>query len=841
MPYRTHNKTKHEGNRRCREFLFLRRIATALLPLLLFSCAAQQLHEEGMDLVDQGHVEEGLAKLKAAIKSDPGNFSYRIDLIHTREQIIRRLLLRADSERAAGKPDAAASYYHAVLQIDNKNNRAITGLTNLEMDKRHAAAIIRATRLYQENDLQEAENIAKSILLEDPAYKAAKDLERKIDKQRAKDAFNEPSLKPEFKKPVTLEFRDANLKMVVEALSRTSGLNILLDKDVRNNLKTTIFVNHASVEDTIDLIALQDALHKKILSDNTILLYPNTPAKVKEYQDLMIRSFQLTNADAKDMQKMLKSLLKTRDMYVDEKTNSLVIRDTPDAIRLADKLITAHDQAQPEVMLEVEVLEVTRSKLTELGVKLPEQIALSASGTPETTTVNNLPGGGVVTTTTPSQPLTLHNVKHLTDHAFTVSPINGSIDLKDEAGDANILASPRIRVRNREKAKILIGDRVPVITNAVTPVSSGTPVVTGNVQYLDVGLKLKVQPTIHRDDDVDIKVNLEVSSIVREISSGPTLAYQIGTRTADTVLRLKDGETAVLAGLISDEDRKAAQKFPGLGDLPIVGRLFSSHKNDAKKTEIVLSITPHLTRRNQQPDARDLEFWSGTEGTLRSRPITLEPAHVGQQGKGHAKLNQGKAAMTHAVVLKASSVSTPAAAPAPIQRTSGPLLLPDKPASTTAPPTTARQTSGTATPPATQSPLALSWQGPKQVKVGDKFQMVIQARSRQPVRSLSFTLGYDRKALKVTHIKEGNLFKMGRKKTIFTSKINPDTGTAFLYVSRLSPQGASGQGDVAVVSFVAQSAKSTTPIVIRDPHLIGGAGAKLPAPSTMPFNLSLLP
>jgi len=816
-----------DDNRRRREFRFTRQLAITLLPLLLFGCAAQQLHDQGMDLIDQGQVDQGLAKLEQASKTDPENFSYRLDLIRARDRIVKRLLTQADSQRASGNLDEAARLYQAVLQVDDKNTRAMTGLGNLTMDARHATAMTRAKDLFEKNELEEAQNIVKSILLEDPAYKDAKVMERKIDEQLAKDSFNGPSLKPEFRKPVTLEFRDANLKMVVEALSRTSGLNILLDKDVSNSLKTTIFVNHASVEDTIDLIALQDGLYKKILSDNTILLYPNTPAKVKEYQDLMIRSFQLTNADAKEMEKMLKSLLKTRDMYVDEKTNSLVIRDTPDAIRLADKLIAAHDLPQPEVMLEVEVLEVTRSKLTELGIKLPEQIALSASGTPEKTDVVYQPGGQTITTTTPSQPLTLHDVGHLTDRYFSVSPINASIDLRDETGDANILASPRIRVRNNEKAKILIGDRVPVITNAVTPVSSGTPVVTGNVQYLDVGLKLDVQPKIHLDDDVEIKVNLEVSSIVREISSGPTLAYQIGTRTANTVLRLKDGETQVLAGLISDEDRKAAQKFPGLGDLPIVGRLFSSHKNDAKKTEIVLSITPHLTRRSQRPDANTIEFWSGTDGTLRSKPITLEPSRVKHHSKAQYQLNSSS-------VSASPSVNMLTPAPAPHPTTPPAKSVKSTPAPVSAKPRAAVTGTGA------QQPFFLSWQGPHQVKVGDTFHLAIEAQANEPMRSLSFALGYDNKALEITHVDEGDMFKSDGKKTIFTSKVKPDMGTAFIYVSRISPQGASGHGKVAVVTFKVKSANASSPIVISDPNLMGGTGAKLPAPATSPFNVSLI-
>ncbi len=788
-----------------------RSVATLVLTtLLLFGCASNRLHDEGLTLIDQGEYDQGLAKLSEAIKEDPQNFALRSDLIHQREHIIQTELNDADKARAAGHYDDATDLYRKVLKLDPQNPRAAAGLANVEMDKRHADELLKAQALYDRHDYEEAQQIVRAVLLEDPMHRQARLLQRKIDDLVAKNTMTGPMLRPEFQKPVTLEFRDANLKMVIEALSRSSGLNILLDKDVKNDLKTTIFVKNASIDDTIDLIALQNELQKKILSDNTVLLYPNTPVKVKAYQDLIIRSFDLTNADAKEMQTMLKTLLKTNDSYVDEKTNSLVIRDTPDAVKLAGKLIQAHDMPEAEVMLEVEVLEVTRSRLTELGIKLPEQIAVSANGIPSQTTVDTLPGGGVVTTTTPAQPLTLHNLQHLSASDFTVSALNGSLDLRDESGDVNILASPRIRVRNREKAKILIGDRVPVITNAVTPVSTGTPVVTGNVQYLDVGLKLDVEPNVHRDDDVAIKVNLEVSSIVNQVVTGPTLAYQIGTRTADTILRLKDGETEVLAGLINDQDRTAAQKFPGLGDLPIIGRLFSSHKNDANKTEIVLSITPHIIRGIQRPDAQDVEFWSGTDDTLRSKPITLQRSTA-------------TVASNTVTMLPAPTVTD---VPAPAM-TKAPLPLP-----AVAPAPTAEPAGG---------PVVFSWDGPTQAKVGDEFQVTVDAAAGDPIGTLSFTVGYDPSALTVLKISEGNLLQQNGMKTIFTSKIDQATGHAFVYNTRTGPQGASGKDSVAVITFKATGAKSQVPLVISGSKTTASGGGSLPPAQSTPLIMSITP
>jgi general secretion pathway protein D len=207
-----------------------------------------------------------------------------------------------------------------------------------------------------------------------------------------------------------------------------------------------------------------------------------------------------------------------------------------------------------------------------------------------------------------------------------VSPLGFGLNLKLQDTDANILASPRIRARNKEKARILIGDRVPIITNSVTPTSTGTGVVTGSVQYQDVGLKLEFEPQVYNDHEVGIRIALEVSSIVKEIA-GPSgsLAYQIGTRNANTAVRLLDGETQILGGLISSGDRNTASKLPGLGQLPVLGKLFSNTGGTDNKTEIILSITPHILRAPAVLDASISNVFSGTEGNLRERAMQLDP------------------------------------------------------------------------------------------------------------------------------------------------------------------------------------------------------------------------
>jgi general secretion pathway protein D len=372
-------------------------------------------------------------------------------------------------------------------------------------------------------------------------------------------------------------------------------------------------------------VLLTSSLEQKVLNDNTVFIFPNTPQKLREYQELVVKGFYLANADVKQTANMIRTLVKTRDIFIDEKINLLVIKDTPAAIRLAERLIAAQDLAEPEVMLEVEVIEVATNWLQQLGLRFPDTVAWSLVG------AAGVPGQVTL-------PEWLNRDANLVRLTFT-DPLF-ILSLKQNDGSANVLANPRIRVKNKEKARVHIGDRVPVIT---TTAAATGGFVSESVSYLDIGLKLEVEPLIFLEDEVGIKVGLEVSNIVKEIRSvgSNSLNYQIGTRNAATNLRLKDGETQVLAGLISREDRKSADRVPGLGELPIVGRLFSSTNDTRNRTEIMLLITPHLARALTRPEAATVEFAAGTEAStgvprLGGAPLAPIPAEPQPQPQGQA-------------------------------------------------------------------------------------------------------------------------------------------------------------------------------------------------------------
>jgi general secretion pathway protein D len=265
-------------------------------------------------------------------------------------------------------------------------------------------------------------------------------------------------------------------------------------------------------------------------------------------------------------------------------------------------------------MLEIEVLEVSRSRLQELGITYPNQIAINnlTNIATSTTTAVATTATSVLTT----QPLTIQSLRNLTAGSLGVSP-NPALNFRKTTGDVNLISNPRIRVRNNEKAKVLVGDKVPIITTT----STANVGISENVSYVDVGLKLDVEPRITLDDFVNIKIELEVSSLgEKTVTRNGAAVYTIGTRNASTQLRLKDGETQVLAGLILDNERKNANKLPALGDIPLLGRLFSNQEDSKSKTEIILAITPRILSNISRPDAEVSEYWSGTETVITDKP-----------------------------------------------------------------------------------------------------------------------------------------------------------------------------------------------------------------------------
>jgi general secretion pathway protein D len=808
----------------------LERRLCALLLSALTGCATDRLHREGVRAFERGAYEEAIAALERAAAQDPSNLELRLDLRVRREAAVLRLLAAADGARAGGDGDGAAAGYRRVLALEATNDRALRGLEGVQADRRHAERTARAAQLLAARKPDAAELEVQAVLAEDPGFAAARALLAKLDQARGPTP-PVPRLRTRDDRLVSLQFRDAPTKMVFEVLARQTGLNFVFDKEVKSEGKTTIFVNQVPVEQVIDLILAQNQLGRQVLSDNVVLIYPNTPAKQKDYRDEIVHTFYLANAAPKDAETMLKTVLGTRTLFVDERSSTLMMRDTPEHVRMAENLVASLDVPEPEVIMDVEVLELTRGFAEQLGLTYPGSVSLS------TTKPSNSTGAA-----TPG--LVLSDLAKQSSNTLAVSSLGVSVDLSKTVGVTNVLSNPRIRARNREKAKFLVGDRVPVVTSG-TSATVGGSFSTSNVQYIEVGLTLEVQPTIHTDGNVAIKVALEVSSILKQISvpignGGSTLAYEIGTRNASTLLELKDGETQVLAGLIQDSDKRSSTRVPGLGDLPILGRLFRSDGTTRDKNEIVLSITPRIVRAQPRPSSETTEFWYGSESQTRSAPFTGGAA-AGPAGEGGVSFGAGGAPESSP---QAPPSSGPRALPTRIGAAAGPppapAPAPEAAAAKAAPPGQGGAVAAAEAPAAAPAAAAdaqprVTIEGPDTAKVGDEISVSVRLASTAALGRVRTQVGFDAGALQLVSAEPGDLAPPGE-----LPKVDVRPGGVQLELAGGEGAPVSGGGSLLELRFRVVAARPglaiTTQVV-----LVGEDGVAVAATQATPLKITVAP
>ena len=588
--------------------------------LVLTGCANPALRQAD-ELSRANQLPQAYQVLDSALQLSPADPALRSAQLRTRELLTSRLVLQIEGLRSVSRWDEARVAVQRLREVDAKHPRLAWFDAEIERGQRQESKLLSARALLREGKLDRADALAREIVAESPQQPAARLLISQIAQARPLETTVGTGVEmgPAFQKPVTLEFREAPLRQVFEALSRSSNINFVFDKDVRSDIKVTVFLRNVSLDEALRVILSTQALDRKLLNESSVLIFPNTTAKQREHQELITRTLYLANADVKQVQAMVRTIAKVRDIHIDERLNLMIIRDTPEVMKLVEKLIASIDLPDPEVMLEVEVLELATDRVDALGLQWPDQIQY---GLPD---LNNLMGGRL-------------QLSQRDQFRGTIANPALVATLRGTSGNANLLANPKIRVRNRDKAKVQIGQKLPVFTTTSNLGVGQGAAVAASVSYLDVGLKLEVEPTVQLDNDVIIKLSLEVSNLLRQVSGpGGSTAYEIGTRQASTSLRLNDGETQILAGLISDEDRRSAAGVPGLSGLPILGRLFGVQTDTRNKTEVVLLITPRIVRNLALPDAALTRLASGTDaspGAFSSLLKASGAAGVGLSGAG---------------------------------------------------------------------------------------------------------------------------------------------------------------------------------------------------------------
>jgi len=559
-------------------------------PLLLASCSnllpAQQngdaTLEQARVYAARGQDEEAIQLLQPLVDAHPRQPQYKNWLTLLQEKKLQKQLQQADSLLLTQQYDAAIEGYQQVLQLAPNNRAASDGMQKVQLARQHSIQLEQVKVAIAAEDLAGAEFGLRSILAEQPAHAGARQLFEHLEQKKNERTSVVRPLQSSLRKKVTLELKNAPIKNAFEYLGKAGDLNFSFDQELNEGIRVNVLLRDTPIEQALDVILTSHQLGKKVLNSNTLLIYPQ--ARAAQYEELFVRSFYLTHMDAKRALNMMKTVLRASDVYIDEKLNTLVMRDTMDRIKVAEKLIASQDLNEPEVMLEVEVMEINRRNLENLGIQYPTQIGVGVQGNAAGSSSGTQPQAGK---------LTLTELRNFNGNlgVFSINDPAIVLNLLHQDTDTNLLASPKIRVKNRDRAKIHVGDKIPVLTS----VASAQGFVSQNVNYIEVGIKLDVEPVIQMQDQVSIKVGMEVSNITDQVTtSSGVLAYTIGSRNANTTLQLRNNETQILAGLFRDDEQKTRRKVPGLGNLPLIGKFFSSNNEDKRKNEIVLLITPRI-------------------------------------------------------------------------------------------------------------------------------------------------------------------------------------------------------------------------------------------------------
>lgn len=738
------------------------------------SCAGSQAFQRGERYAQLGEWDLAVKEYREANKKDPRDIEYRSALLRAEETAANQHYKKALSFLKERKLDQAITELQQALFL-NPSNAAIQSALKSVLDMKEAEDHYRASLTFMElGRLGEAIGELNQAVELDPENKKYHDSLAKLQKERAEVEPDE-ALTLASDKPITLNFRNTNIKDVFEVLSKLSGINIMFDDEVKSQ-PVTLFFKDVSFQFALNLLLSTNKLFMKKVSDDTIIIIPKSKAKTNQYQDLMVKTFYLNIAKAKDIVKLLRSMLDIKKIYVNDTLNSVTIRDTPEKMRLVGKVIAANDLKEAEVILDVEILEISRSNSLKYGWNFTP--GLTTTGTVQTLNELGEPE------TTPAAGIALSEISNLSRKNMFLTLPSLVVNLIKQDSDAQTLANPRVRVLNNNKAQFHIGDTIPFQTSTVQ--STTVSYATSNFEYKDVGIKLTIEPLIHLNSTVTLKLALEISNLGDAIEFGNgQKQYKVGKRRTETTINLRDGETVIIGGLIKDEERKSRVKIPLLGDIPFLGKLFSSSDDGTIKTDILMSITPNIVRALELPDKDSQTFWSGTEDEYSVKPLFVTAS-------GKSSKPEGKPLDKTAVLESLAKVDAVVAPPEPEPKVVAPAVKP-----------------GQASPVPTITVLEIS---PPVVSlvVGQEARFELMAGAAKDLFGGIVTISYDPKVVEFKTASEGAFLKKDKQQTSFLFSNNMKAGTVDLYMTRIGDVGGvDGSGSFCTLVFQAKSGGSS--------------------------------
>ena len=730
---------------------------------------AKTLYEKGQDAEARQNYEAAYDFFKQAYDLKPKDLRYRSSFERLRFKAAATITHHGDQLLDEGKLQEALAEFQKAMQID-------PSLFIAQQELKKTLELINNATNPQPRSAGPPNALEKEI----------------------KEAGGPVELAPISNVPITVKLTEDS-KVIYQTIGQLAGVNVLFDPDYTSR-RIKVELNGVTLEDALEITALESKTFWRPVTSNTIFVAQDNPAKRKELEQSVLKTFYLQNlsqpTELQDVVNAIRAVLDVQRVQQLLSQNALVVRGTPAQIALAQNLVDDLDKARPEVVVDIAVLQISKDKSRTLGLSPPTSATVTLQSNINTTSTTTTSTTGTTTPSTSGTGLELNTLGNLNATDFQVSIGSANLSAVMSDSDTKMLQNPQVRALDNQKATLKIGERVPVATGSFQPGIGGVginPLVNTQFQYLDVGVNIDVTPHVHADHEVTLKITMEISSVVGQSSIGGISQPIIGQKKIEHEIRLKDGESSLIGGIFDDSQTKALSGIPGLAQLPIIKYLFGQTTQDHSSDETVFAITPHVIRGTSLSELNQRAIDIGTANSIELRRIS-HPAST-----------------------------TPVVAPA------------GQPAGQTP-----------ATPPAQSAPNAAPGQqgsanflfDPGQItaKKGDTFVVNLLISGAQNVYSVPVQMNYDPAKLQLVNVSNGGFLSQDGQAVALVHREDDTTGT--LQITATRPPGAggvSGQGAVVTLTFQAK-ATGQTPLTItrggaRDPNLqaitVNGAQASI--------------
>ncbi|MCU1383411.1 MAG: gspD [Acidobacteria bacterium] len=844
---------------------FRLQIGVLVLALLAGGCAAGKAFRQGEASMRAGNLDEAVAAYRKAVQAAPDNATYKIGLSRAMQTASRAHVDKARTFEKEDQLEAALGEYKQASEYDPSNRIASAKIVELDRTIRDR---IEASR-------------------PKPAIQAMR--------ERARAASAEPILNPASREPLNFHFNNVSLRDILNAIGAAHGISVSFDREFADRA-ATVNIEGVTLEQGLNQMMTMNQLSYKVLGDKSIFVFQDTPPKHAQYDDQVIRTFYLSHADSTEVQQILSTIIRLPGIAVqpaiagNKTANTITVRGTTSVVAILEKIIEQNDKPRAEVVIDVEILEVDRSRSKTYGLNLSEY-ALGAVFSPETspsgsTTASTGTTGSTGTTSTSTgtstgpgavrspAPFNLNTISRgVTTADFYLAVPTAIVRFLESDTNTKVIAKPQLRGAEGTKLTLNLGQSIPVISTSYTPIATGGAGVNplSSYQYRDVGVNIDMTPTVTLDGDIRLDLTLDDSQVGAPTDVGGVTVPSFVQRKVSTRLRLRDGESNLLAGLLQTNDTKGVSGFPGLIHVPFLSSLFASNTVTTSQTEIVMLLTPHIVRTHDITEADLRPIFIGSQQNLGiggpppliapQQPEGSAPAPAAApapgvppsqpagsiptgnppvRGPGGTTLvaPPGSSPVPGTVVLPPATppVAQPAVPPSPAAAEPQPQLPAAPP-----PPTPAAPAAPAATPDALATTSAgigsaqvlISPPGPTFRVGGGPYTVPLLINDASRISTVTLTLIFDPTKLRVRSVQEGSFLRAGGVPVVFTNAVN--TNRVDITLARSADAtGASGTGVLAAILFDAIAPGPVTMTLSGTATGPGGVGMGLRfAPATV--------